>query len=174
MQQDANGNVTALVNTSGSVVKRYVYQPFGTVSVYTSSWTARSGTQYDELYLFQGERHDWTAADDNFYGRVYRASLQIFISPDPEGFAAGFSNFYLFVGNNPVNLTDPSGLDYRSDFLWATPVMPSHWQVHHTKQQALGGRYQAIGIDVHDVKYLRAVPRKYTTKSPQCKANGAE
>jgi hypothetical protein len=35
--------------------------------------------------------------------------LQRFISEDPAGFAAGDTNLYAYVGNNPTNLTDPSG-----------------------------------------------------------------
>jgi hypothetical protein len=34
-----------------------------------------------------------------------------FISKDPIGFAAGDANLYRFVGNNPANATDPSGLE---------------------------------------------------------------
>ena len=109
MQQDAIGNVTALVSTSGTVVERYNYTSFGTVSVMDASWSARSSTQYDELYLFQGERHDWTTGNDNFDGHVYRAALQTFVSRDPDGFAAGYANFYIGLGNNPATFTDPTG-----------------------------------------------------------------
>ena len=36
------------------------------------------------------------------------------LSPDPEGFDAGDDNLYRYVANSPVNLVDPSGLDFRS------------------------------------------------------------
>src|SRR5205823_4389774 len=42
--QDANWNVTALVNTSGDVVERYTYEPFGAVTVLTPGWTARGSS----------------------------------------------------------------------------------------------------------------------------------
>jgi YD repeat-containing protein len=37
VQQDANWNVTALVDAAGNVVERYVYNPFGAVAVLTPS-----------------------------------------------------------------------------------------------------------------------------------------
>ena len=43
-QQDANGNVTALVNTSGNVVERYVYDPYGRFDVKDANWNSRTST----------------------------------------------------------------------------------------------------------------------------------
>ena len=43
VQQDADWNVTALVNTSGSVVERYAYDPYGAVTYLTASWGSRTG-----------------------------------------------------------------------------------------------------------------------------------
>jgi len=39
--------------------------------------------------------------------------MQMFISKDPIEFEAGDFNFYRYVGNDPVNFRDPSGLDPR-------------------------------------------------------------
>jgi len=41
--QDANYNVTVLFDNSGNVVERYVYDPFGSVTVLDTDWTERSG-----------------------------------------------------------------------------------------------------------------------------------
>jgi len=37
---DANFNVTALIDTSGQVVERYAYTPFGVVSYYNAGWAS--------------------------------------------------------------------------------------------------------------------------------------
>jgi RHS repeat-associated protein len=109
VQQDANWNVTALVNGSGVVVERYVYDPFGVVTVLNASWGTLSGSAYNWLYGFQGERYDaasglWKADD-----RWYSAPLQAWTSVDPSGLGPDI-NDYRFVGNDPSDATDPSGL----------------------------------------------------------------
>ena len=58
VEQDANWNVTALVSTSGTVVERYVYDPYGTTTVLTGTWGSRSGSSYGWVYQFQGGRYD--------------------------------------------------------------------------------------------------------------------
>jgi uncharacterized protein RhaS with RHS repeats len=44
---------------------------------------------------------------------VYSAELGRFLQTDPIRFDAGDVNLYRYVYNNPVNLWDPLGLDYR-------------------------------------------------------------
>src|SRR5207237_5877853 len=58
VQQDANWNVTALVNTSGSVVERYVYDAYGAVTYLNATWGTLSGSAYSSIYLHQGGRLD--------------------------------------------------------------------------------------------------------------------
>ena len=60
VQTDANWNVTALVDASGNVVERYVYTPYGTVTVLTPSSGARGTSSYGWIYFFQGKRYDGT------------------------------------------------------------------------------------------------------------------
>src|SRR5207248_9062608 len=38
VQQDANWNVTAIVDATGVLRQRHVYDPYGQPSIYTSSW----------------------------------------------------------------------------------------------------------------------------------------
>jgi RHS repeat-associated protein len=46
----------------------------------------------------------------NMRARYYAPYLMRFISPDPLGFGGGDTNLYRYVGNDPVDFTDPSGL----------------------------------------------------------------
>ena len=41
--------------------------------------------------------------------RYYDAGTGTFISQDPTGFGGGTADLYDYVGNDPVNMTDPSG-----------------------------------------------------------------
>jgi hypothetical protein len=58
VQQDANWNVTAVVNTSGVVVERYAEDPFGQVTYLTPTWATQSGSTVSWTYLHQGLRFD--------------------------------------------------------------------------------------------------------------------
>ena len=53
---DANYNVTALVNSSGTVIERYSYDPYGKVTVYDAAWTSSGSTSsVGNTILFAGE-----------------------------------------------------------------------------------------------------------------------
>ena len=121
VQQDANFNVTALVNTSGTVVERYVYDPYGTPTVYDGNWSALASSAFAWLYLHQGGRYELQTGLYSFRNREYSPTLGRFVQRDPIGFAAGDPNLYRFVGNNPANATDPSGL---GPILPGQPLVP--------------------------------------------------
>jgi RHS repeat-associated protein len=110
-QQDANWNVTALLNGSGSVVERYTYDPFGSLAVYDASYTLRGGgSSYAWVHEYQGLRHDGVSGLDEANRRFYSLTLARWLGIDPIRFDGGGSNFYQFVRNGPVNRTDPTGL----------------------------------------------------------------
>ena len=117
VQQDANWNVTALVNgtpgssTYGQVVQRFTYTPFGVQTVLTGTW-ASSTSAADIAYGFQGGRYDSATGLYNFQHRDYSPTLQRWIEQDPLGFGAGDSNLYRMEGDNPGDRTDPGGLDF--------------------------------------------------------------
>jgi RHS repeat-associated protein len=128
VQQDANGNVTALVNNLGNVVERYIYSPYGAVTYLNASWGTISTSAYASLYLFQGNRLDLQTGLYNARNRDYSASLGRWLQQDPAGYVDGL-NRYGFVGDAPATFGDPLGLDWLSnkisEFLFGTsdPVM---------------------------------------------------
>jgi len=110
VQQDANWNVTALVDDYGNVVERFVYDPFGAATVYDASYTTAGASAYDWVYMRQGLRWDATAGlYDNRY-RWYSPTLGRFTSMDPLQYLARDVNLFRYVANTPTVLTDPSGL----------------------------------------------------------------
>jgi RHS repeat-associated protein len=111
VQQDADFNVTALVNTSGSVTERSVEDPYGSSSVYDSSWNARSGSSFGWLHYFQDKRIDTIIGSIDFGERFYSPTLMRFVQNDPIGFAGGDQNLSRTEGDNPVVGLDPSGLE---------------------------------------------------------------
>ena len=111
VQQDANWNVTALVNSSGTVVERYIYDPYGAVTILSASWATLSSSAYAWIYGYQGARFDGTT-DSNAYGiRLESPVTQRWTTADPIRFRSGDVDFYRDEGNGPANRLDPAGTD---------------------------------------------------------------
>jgi RHS repeat-associated protein len=112
VQQDANYNVTALVNGSGVVVERYAYDPYGAVTVLGGSYGSRGTSSYGWDVLWQGMRYDSVSGSYKSRERTdISPTLGRPFQPDPLRFGAGDVNFYRWEGNGPLNKLDPSGLE---------------------------------------------------------------
>jgi RHS repeat-associated protein len=109
-QQDANWNVTAIIDVSGFVAERYAYVPFGQVSVYESGWSPQAGSIFTWDVFYQGLTYEAVVGLYDIDARFYSPSQGRFVQMDPIGFAAGYSNQYVWVGNNPASFLDPTGL----------------------------------------------------------------
>ena len=110
VQQDANWNVTVLVNASGVVQERYVYDPYGAVTVLNPvTWLPTDPSVNQMRYMHQAGRYDYTSSLYLFRHRDYSPTLGRWMQQDPLGLAAG-TNWYDYVLNNPTNSVDPSGL----------------------------------------------------------------
>jgi len=126
--QDANWNVTAVVNGAGAVDERFVYDPFGAAAVRDSNLAADADGISDVswVHLHQGLSYDTLSGLYDNYSRWYSPTLGRFVSHDTLGFAAGDSALYRYIGNNPVSMVDPGGLQP----LPPLPVRPSTTQCH--------------------------------------------
>ena len=105
-QQDANHDVTAITDSSGNVLERFIYDPYGAVNVRTAAWAA-TGDSKNWLYLFQGGRLDTFAGNYSFRSRDYRPPLGTWTEADIP-YIDG-ANLYRAFGSNPVAFTDPFG-----------------------------------------------------------------
>ncbi len=109
---DANYDMTSIVNTSGAVVERYIYDPYGNITVLTSTWGTVSGnqSQYGWRYLYQGGRFDTTTSWYDFRNRDYIPVEGRWAERDPLGFGGGTDNLYQALGGSPAGATDSMGL----------------------------------------------------------------
>jgi RHS repeat-associated protein len=108
--QDANFNVTALIDASGSVVERYAQDPFSGFVVLSGSWGSRSSSLYGWQYQHQGLRWDAVTGAYNVRNRELSPTLGRWLQMDPIGFAGGDINMYAAYGAEPLSYVDPSGL----------------------------------------------------------------
>ena len=107
---DANMNVTCLIDTGGEAVERYLYDPYGKVTIYTADWSStRSSSLYANPYLYTGREHDPETGLYYYRNRYYHAQLGRFVSRDPIGYRGGI-NLYGYAGDSPTRKADPFGL----------------------------------------------------------------
>ncbi|MFH1148751.1 MAG: RHS repeat-associated core domain-containing protein [Pseudomonadota bacterium] len=99
--QDGTGNTTYLLNSSGAVEEKYVYDPYGNID--------NAGARGNP-HLFAGRMYDAETGLHYFRARYYDASIGRFTQPDPLGYEAGDENLYRYVFNNPLRYADPHGL----------------------------------------------------------------
>jgi RHS repeat-associated protein len=149
VQQDANFNVTAIVNNSGAVQERYIYDPYGNFTVLNSSWSPVSGniSAFNWIYLHQGGRYDGISGLYTFEHRDYSPTLQRWMQQDPTGYADG-SDSYEYLKDNSVNATDAMGLR-RIVFLFeglTLPFFSNDWVQQYWRPLA---KTADPGADVH-------------------------
>jgi RHS repeat-associated protein len=106
VQQDANWSVTAIVDTTGAVQERYIYDPYGQATVLAPDWTIRGNSSFGWVYLHQGGRYDSATGFYNFRNRDYSPTLGRWMQPDPLGYVDGL-NRYVYVKGRPNELLDP-------------------------------------------------------------------
>jgi RHS repeat-associated protein len=110
---DVLGSTTDLTDGSGMVVTSYRYDAFGTVRETEPS--GGSGV-IPNRFLFTGQHQDDGTALVYLRARWYAPLQGRFLSKDPAGFLDG-TNTYTYVGNDPIDFTDPSGNFRRRQFL---------------------------------------------------------
>jgi RHS repeat-associated protein len=128
MMLDRQGSTRAILNQSATVLARFDYQPFGedigagvgmrtSTQGYGSTDSSRQRYALTERDEATGLDHTWWRKYENAAGRwtspdPFKGSMTI---DDPQSF-----NRYAYVGNDPINFIDPSGL-------WLWVINPFVW-----------------------------------------------
>ena len=115
---DHEGTVRDIVSGTGAslgqVVEHRQYDSFGKILKRTAGATAGaallSGSGVGVAFGFAGRPlEERTGLSDN-RARWYDPAVGRFVSEDPSGFKGGDANLFGYVGNDPLNRVDPSGL----------------------------------------------------------------
>ena len=100
---DQVGTPWAVIDSSGTIVKRLSYTTYGVVLSDTNS-------AVDAVLGFAGGLQDSVANLVHFAYRDYDAETGRWTARDPSLFTANQPNLYQYVFNDPVNFLDPLGL----------------------------------------------------------------
>jgi RHS repeat-associated protein len=101
---DALGSTVTLGDNTGALQTQYTYEPFGV--------TTQTGAASTNSYKYTGREEDGTGLM-YYRARYYSPRMARFASEDPIGLLGGDVNLYAYVGNNPINHTDPDGNQIR-------------------------------------------------------------
>ena len=104
MHRDHLDSVRAITSSTGAVQHRANYRPYGERMLSVATVTETKG--------FIGQRHDDETSLIYLNARYYDPVLARFIQPDDlDPIIPGVDvNRYAYAANNPVNLSDPTGL----------------------------------------------------------------
>ena len=99
------GNTVGITNPAGSYVNRYSYLPFGQTTILSGAvpnhftFVGWLGVQSDGSGMF------------DMRARNYNPQIGQFVTNDPLGIGGGAVNIRLYVRNDPLSHSDPSGRD---------------------------------------------------------------
>ncbi len=120
---DALGSIVG-ASSNTAVYKSFLYDEFGDS---LGAWGATSINNY----RYTGQEYDITPVNAyNLRAREYYPKLGRFMQNDQIGDKGGSPNWYLYVANNPINATDPSGEKIRQCYVIRGAAPHSYLEVN--------------------------------------------
>ena len=157
---DHLGSTRLVTDENGNTVSRHDFLPFGEELTTSNRTTALGyGVMDNVMQRYTGKERDSESGLDYFGARYYGSSMGRFMSPDPVFISAQrlmdpqSLNLYSYVRNNPLGLTDDTGLDFylacqTSDHSGCGQVQngsSSSW----VQGQTVNGSFQAADVDMN-------------------------
>jgi RHS repeat-associated protein len=104
---DGLGSVRDLTDAAQSIVEQYDYDSFGNLTAPPTTGNP---------YTYTSREYDPETGLLFYRARYYDPKVGRFLKQDPKGFDGGDVNFYAYTFNNPINFTDPFGLQKKRVF----------------------------------------------------------
>jgi RHS repeat-associated protein len=147
---DHLGSISVITDSTGAVVERLSYDAWGKRRNSDGSADPTCSLTSSTTRGFTGQEMMPSVCLINFNARVYDPSLGRFMSADPvmqDEFNLQLLNRYSYVGNNPLSITDPSGLCFLGCF-WDSTIFKSLVAIviAYVVPEALGEYEEAAGL----------------------------
>jgi len=157
--KNLQGDIIAIVNSSGTKVVEYLYDSWGKLISTTGSLASTVGVK--NPYRYRGYRYDTETGLYYLQSRYYDPLAKRFVNADVViDSSAGLIGYDLFVysANNPINYSDPTGhwisfdnliediKDIIKDltenfFLPVTDIAKDHLEQSVSGTESIGGRF---------------------------------
>jgi len=141
----ANMEVTSLLEADGDVTERYLYDPYGQVTVLHGAsdkdgavnewWPDAGGSDHGNEILYCGYRYD---PDANMYHvryRMYHPALGRWLQRDTERYLEGLT-LYEYVMGSPLTRLDPLGAESTGSVTPITRSVVKEWIQYDSAQRA--------------------------------------
>ncbi|HMO35659.1 MAG TPA: RHS repeat-associated core domain-containing protein, partial [Gemmatales bacterium] len=106
---DSLGSVREQISTGGLLRNRITYDSFGNV-------LSQTNPTFGDRFLFTGREYSAESKLYYYRARYYDPQIGRFISQDPILFKGGDVNLYRYVNNNPLSITDPTGMTAGAEY----------------------------------------------------------
>jgi len=176
-QQDHEGSVRYLTDGSGNRIEEYRYDVFGTPTIYdvANPSHVRTSSIVSNRFMFTGREYSALFGFYECRARAYHPRLGRFMSEDPKLFVRGIPlgktpddwsfaarpdeaefNLFRYCGNDPIDFTDPMGLDFlssASDFAAGTGDFISFGATAYIRESLPGTYGPGGGVDKGSAAY---------------------
>jgi len=157
------------------VIQKNQYSSFGKILSIKNKERKEIGIEGATEKSFAYTSREWDEEIDLYYYRARHYDPQIgrFVQKDPIGLAAGDTNLYRYVGNNPKKWVDPFGLaqglagiggteidPYLLSYYLGTPAGQAALLNNFGSEDSQFARYAIIGNQLIDMRHASAAYNK--------------
>jgi RHS repeat-associated protein len=172
---DARGHCTMLTDWGGNIMEQYEYDAFGLPYFFNSTGQPLNSSTYGNRFLFTGREYLSDLKLYDYRNRMYQPELGRFMQPDPKEFAAGDYNLYRYCHNDPVNKSDPTGLEFTDRDVELVEALPGMFGKTEFSLKAGVGVVENKGtFSLQVTKYDVTVTSKQVATTAEGKARTSE
>jgi RHS repeat-associated protein len=143
--QDANLNLTAITNASGTVQERNLFDPYGNRTVMNASWTIITSSAYAWNVAYQGLMHEDESGLFYARGRYQDSNLGRWTQRDPEMYANS-PNDYQSELSNPLRDRDPRGTSCTLDCPAVRDIQTHVMTANNTASQKMAKAWRDLAL----------------------------